>query len=646
MSLNVTGETKNSAYDRSVAILLVGAMLTAAGCSPGMDQIDRRLAKVIAQSSTRTGLETDPRIRPAGDIPHSSASLYDTSPPTDNPPASQLSFSELDRGEPGTPQVVEGLNARLRSYALSAGGIGAADVMKLSLADALKLAQRQGREYLTAEESYIIDAISLLTEQHRWGPRLFADSSVGVGASGDEGRFDNALSVVNTLRATKQLPYGGQAEAKWVWNATEQLRSSVSGQYEQASSLVLDANIPLLRGAGMVAREDLIQAERSLVYSARDFEGFRRDYFVSIAQDYFQLIQSVNQLQNRVANLHSLEKYVEREQAHLDAERISPFELNQAKNDLLNSRSSLASAREQYILQVDRFKVRLGVPMEQPLQIMGAEIQIPEPQVTVEQATDAALSHRLDLQNQKDQYLDSERGVRNARDQLLPDLDLSGQVSIPTDPAAREGGFALDPDETSWQAGLTLSLPLDRRIERLQLRQALIRLQQSKRDLDQFTDNVVLEARRRVREIELARFRLEIAQSQVKINQLRQREQELKEDTTEVRDRLQTENDLLNSLNARDQALTDLRVAVLNYLNATGQLRVSPDGFLEPLPGMTIHIEDKPIDFEALFNDELTNADAYGQMGQGDTNAPQDAADQQPPDQQQAPGDQESPGGL
>jgi len=580
-----------------------GWLASAAGCNRGMDRIDRRLNQILGESSLRAGLGTQPRIQPASGAIPSGGSLYDTNPATTNPAAADLTYTELDRGRPGTPEVVQGLNDRLRNYALTAGGIGADNVIRLSLLDALRLAQREGREYLSAEETYIIDAIGLLTERHRWGPRLFADSTLTATGDGDEGRFDNALSVVNSLRATQRLPYGGDVEARWVWNATEQLRSSVTGQYRQSSSLVLDANLPLLRGAGMVARESIIQAERDLVYAARDFEDFRRGYFVSIAEDYFRLLQTVTGLQNRLLQLKSLELVVEQQQAFYGAGRVNEFDVNEARNNLLNARSSLASTREQYTLQVDRFKLRLGIPIEQPVQLVGARISIPEPSTTIEAATGSALGYRLDLQNRRDQFVDSQRGVLTARDQLLPDLNLSGLVRLPTDPSAAEGGLALDPDEASWEAGLLFSLPLDRRIERLQLRQALIRLEQSRRSLDEFTDNVVLDARRRVRELDLARFRLELAEASVVLNERRQEEQRLKADEVDTRDRLRTETDLLDAKNARDQALTDLRIAILNYLDAIGQLRVSSEGLIDPLPGMTVEIEDLPIDFEALFTD-------------------------------------------
>lgn len=570
------------------------------GCGTGMDAIDRRLARVIGESAGRASLTTTPRLTEAQQPPKQKQ-LYETEPPTTNPPAGELVYEELDRGTGDA--VVEGLNQRLSTYASAAAGVDRPDTIQLSLRDALRLSQVQGREYLDAEEDYLLTAISLLIERHQWGPRLFNDTTVRVGGDGDEGRFDNALNVVNTLRATQRLPYGGEAEARWVWNASEQLRSSVAGQYRNASELILDASVPLLRGAGMVAREDIIQAERDVIYAARDFESFRRSYFVSIAQDYFRLLQTIAELQNRTLQLESLRLFVRQEEALYEAGRRSEFQVNNARNDLVSAMSSLASNREQYTLAVDRFKLRLGIAVEQPLQLINASIVVGEPATNIEEATGYALGYRLDLQNRRDQLDDSRRGVLIARNQLLPDLDLSGQVGIPTDADERNGGLEIDPDETSWDVGLALSLPLDRRIERLQLRQAIIRYEQQRRSLDEFTDNVVLEVRQRLRAIELSRFNLELAEARVRINERAIQEQRLRADEIDTRDRLDAEENLLDARNSRDAALTDLRVAILDYLDAAGLLRVSPEGLVDPIPGMRVEIENTPIDFEALFSE-------------------------------------------
>ncbi len=587
-----------------ICVLLLACAFPAISCSPGLDAIDRRLERTIGQTSTRTHLNTSPRLHEPI-LPDQAASRYDFHPATTNPAADELPFAESQRDTPGTSQAIEHLNAKLSHYASAAGGLDADNVVELSLTDALRYAQQHSREYRAAEEDYLLAAINLLIEQHRWGPRLFNDTTVTASGSGDQGRFDNAVDLVNTLRATQRLPYGGQVEAQWIWNAAEQLRSSVTGQYQQSSSLVLDANIPLLRGSGQVARENLIQSNRNLIYAARNFESFRRSFFVSIATDYFRLLQTVSNLQNRVEQLKSLQRFVAQEEAKYKAGRRSEFQVNIAKNQLLSTKSSLASSREQYTLQVDRFKIRLGMPVEQPLRLVGVTFDISDPATDIEAASKDALTYRLDLQNQLDELIDAKRGIEIARDQLRPDLNLTSNIRVPTDPTAREGGAAFDLDQTSWQVGVLLSLPLDRRIEALQLRQAIIRLERQQRDYDQFVDNVILDVRRRVREIDLARFRLELANAQVNINERRLKEQEIKADTIDTQQRLDTENELLNARNAKDAAQTDLRIAVLNYLDAAGLLRVSDEGMITPLEGMHITLENQPIDFADLFTDPI-----------------------------------------
>jgi outer membrane protein TolC len=284
-----------------------------------------------------------------------------------------------------------------------------------------------------------------------------------------------------------------------------------------------------------------------------------------------------------------------------EAGRISEFDVNDAANRVLSAESSLASRRESYALSLDRFKVRLGIPVTEPLQINGVRFLLDAPEVTLEEATESALTYRLDLQNTADRVLDTARELDNAENNLLPDLGIGGQVALPTDPNAREGGAVFDPEEADLSANFNLSLPLDRENERLRLRESQIRLQRSQRAYDRIRDEVILEVRQRVRNIDLARFRLELAQRQVEINERRQEEQRIKADEVDTNRRLDTEADLLNSLNARDQATTDLRISILNYLLSAGRLRVDLAGQLAPLDGMMLEFIDTPMSYPELF---------------------------------------------
>ncbi|MFN0131443.1 MAG: TolC family protein [Phycisphaerales bacterium] len=569
------------ADQRTVAahrIALTAATFVLTGCSRPLADVDAR-ARQLAQerSAAIGGGAVAPELDLPDDVPNNRRASTTKSPSTVNPDASALTFDPASESRD--------VASRLAAYAERSTG-RADNARKLTLTDAFKEAQRSAREFIDAEEDYILAAIRLLVERHLWGPRLFNDTTLQVAGQGDDGDFESAVSVINTLRVTKRLPYGGEVAAAWVWTATEQLRQQATGRYRQSSELVLSGNIPLLRGAGLVAQEGLIQAERDLVYAARTFEDFRRQFLVGIAADYFDLLQARAQIRNQEAQLDSL-RLIERGQtARFEAGRIAEFDKNIAVNQVLEATAGLAGQRESYILQLERFKIRLGLPSESPIEIDDALLEIPDPDITLEEASRRALEYRLDVQTRRDQLDDAARSVANARNALLPSLDATAQVGIPTDPDAREGGINFQPDDLRYSAGITFGLPLDRETERLGLRQAIIGFRSRQRAFDQFRDEVAVGVRQAVRNIDLARFQLRLAEEQVAINQRRMRELEIKADEVDTQQRVDAANELQRAANSRDRTRTNLRNAILNYLRDSGQLRVARDGTFQPLPGM------------------------------------------------------------
>ncbi len=557
-------------------LALVGAsVLFLTGCRGGLSGIDSRTQALLRERSEALGGGAIAPERTFGNASGTSGDIRSKKLSTVNPGAEEMRFNPVDEAR----QV----EAKLDEYSESPPNEG---TRKLGLEDAFRAAQRTGREYLSAEEDYILAAIRLLIERHQWSPRLFNDTSTTVSGGGDDGMFNSAVRVVNDLRVTQKLPFGGQAEARWVWRATEQLRDAATGRYRQSSELSLDASVPLLRGAGLVAQESLIQAERDLIYQARTFEDFRRSYLVGVARDYFELVQAQAQIENQVQQLRSLRQTAAAESARYDAGRVAEFRKNLAANDVLEAQAALAASRERFILQVDRFKIRLGLDPSENIAVGPLDWDVPVPETTLEEATLAALEFRLDLQSRRDQLDDARRAVKNARNGILPNLDLNASVSVPTDPDDPVGGVGYSTEDLNYSAGVTFGLPLDRETERLRLRQSIISLGKRERDYEQARDNVVVTVRQAVRNIDLARFQLKLAEDRVRINERRLEELRLKSDEVDPQTKLDADNALLRSKNARDQAQTDLRNAILSYLLESGQLRVARDGTFQRLPGM------------------------------------------------------------
>ncbi len=573
-----------SGAGRWLAAFLAAVLPWLGGCESPFQRIDRRTSDLLTEANADLGPETrDPRL----DWPHGkkpaeqvSENLTELRPSTVNPTADQMIFSPAGDGE----QVMQ----RLEDYARVPP-----TAVEMDLNEALAYAIQHGREYRFEEEDFLLSALRLLSERHLWGPRIFNDLLVEVESIGDSGLYDSSLRLVNDLRVTQRLPYGGQVSAQLLASATENLHQRVAGENVQTAELIFAADVPLLRGAGMVAREDLIQAERNMVYATRDFERFRREFLFDITRDFLDLVVQAQAIKNSQRQVELQEEFERKERALVDAGRTPPFNAALAEQDTLFARDRLSNQQEGNRLAVDRFKVRIGMPQERALIIKPTTPGLPTPEANLEEAVRAAMSYRLDLQNRRDELTDARRAIENARNALLADLDLSASIEIPTDDTKDRAGLDFDPENTAFRAGFSLSLPLDREIERLNLRRSQIDLERAIREYERFRDIIAVEVRAAVRNIDRARFSAELQEENVRIADRRLAEIEAAPDRANARDRSEAADQQLRARDDYDRARRDLQIALLAYLLSTGQLRVDPSGSILPLQGMELAHPDQ-----------------------------------------------------
>ncbi len=299
---------------RPTVLLLVAAWLS--GCGSAFERIDARTNTLMAATNDALGADTiTPRPAwPVGGDPgtYRADALHDSHPPTVNPAANELLF---------TPDGdAESVVRRLETYTETSP-----DAIEMTLTDAVIYATEHAREYRFAEEDYLLEALRLISERHLWGPRLFNDTSVDVIAVGDNALFDSSVRLVNDLQVTQRLPWGGEVTASLLASVTRDLHEHVAGENVQSLDLLFSLDIPLLRGAGWVARESLLQSERNIVYAARAFERFRRQFLVDITTEFLDLVISQQAFRNTEANVTMLEGFERREAALAEAGRTPPF---------------------------------------------------------------------------------------------------------------------------------------------------------------------------------------------------------------------------------------------------------------------------------------------------------------------------------
>ncbi|MEM6333340.1 MAG: TolC family protein [Planctomycetota bacterium] len=565
-----------------------------AGCAGPLDQLDAEVDRLIerrqAAALDSSGQLTIDAGRPAEFADQASGDINEPRPGTSSPgidelPARTNPDFEVDLTDTSDTSSIENRG----------------EPIELDLTSLLAYAIEHAPEYRSEKESLFLTTLSLIVERHLWGPRFFSTITGSVSGTPEGGDFDQVAEIVGDLRATQRLPYGGDVSIGAVVDYTRLLQQNVqtlgglTDEDDFASASVTGSfNLPFLRGAGVVAREDLIQSERNLIYEVREFERFRREFFVDLADDYFDLIVAQQQIVNRQQQVDSLERLRSRFVALAEAGREPFFEAERAESNVLSARADLIAARDSYAASLDSLKLRIGMPTDQPLEIKPVDIAVPVPMLESDIATQAGLSYRLDLQTQRDRVDDAVRGVRVAKNGLLPGLDAFGDIRLPVAGDAFDDGVELDVGEGSYEAGLRFDAPLDRKIEWTQYRRALIDLERTRRSTTVFEDRVTLEVRNSIRQIERAQIDLALQDRNVEINERRLISVRLRERTLGPRDVIEAQEDLVDAQDARDSAARDLRLSVLNFLLDTGQMRVAGNGAWLP-PAELV-----PLDIDAM----------------------------------------------
>ena len=364
----------------------------------------------------------------------------------------------------------------------------------LDLPTALAVAYGTSRDMIDRRELLHLQALSLSSSRHDFAPQLAMTLAYVFDDPADELHQNTSTAAFS---ASQILPTGGRLTLD---------AEGSKGEGEDASpaygSLVSVALVqPLLRGGGhAVVYEPLIQAERNLVYAIRDFELFREDFSIDVARRYYDLVNRKQSIENQQASLESNEFGLRQAEALFAVGRTSELDVLRARRSMLTAQNSLLEAQEGLHLALDTFRIFLGLPESDPVDVQPFSPDFTPVDFEVNSAVEVALQNRLDFLNRREQLEDVVRGVSLARNGLLPDLDLRLGTSYATGDSI-EPPFGADLERANTSLSVTLGVPLDRLDERNAYRAAEIALGRARRDLEQFEDQLRVQIQSSFREL-------------------------------------------------------------------------------------------------------------------------------------------------
>ena len=453
----------------------------------------------------------------------------------------------------------------------------------LSLADAMAIAIANNRDYKSRRESFYNQALSLIETRRNYQFLYTASANESLTRTEEGDTVERYGSRGFSAGVSKVLATGANITLdfshSFVRYFTHDPRPSAS------NSMSFSIVQPLLRGAGsLVALESLRQAERSMIYSARDFRRYQQEFIITVADGYYGLLSARDYLVNAEKNYKSTTDNLRYLQELASAGRKSGIEVDQARQKVLEAESSLSSTQKAYGQQLDQFKIFLGIPMTldvgpDPVELNRiAERGLLRPDMTLSQAIDIALKDRLDLKNAQDAVEDSERAVKIALQNFLPNLNASYNYSTST--GDDKDRVRLDFRDNTNVFSLDLGLPFDWTPRRNDYRRSLISANQAKRSLEQFRENLILEVRNNWRELEDSRTEYRIQVESVRLAERRVKSTSLflQSGRATARDLLDAQDALLSSRNALTNALVRHTIQRLRFWNSIERLIIDEKG--------------------------------------------------------------------
>jgi len=448
----------------------------------------------------------------------------------------------------------------------------------LNLKDALILAAKSNREYQTAKEDVYLSALSLTYQRYLYGVQRDASGSVEWNSASGQDIVSGNLN----LSLVKWLAQGAQI----TFDIGQYLTKYLTGSKENIYQTALSLNIfqPLFQGAGrLVAQENLVQAERNVVYQIRSFLRYQRSFSVQVAQKYFNIILAQNNLDNYWKNYVFLKDTRERVEMLAAAGRIPPLQADQARQNEYRAYQQWIQAGNNYKQQEDEFKIFLGLSPETVIVLdkkaleLFLENGLNPIDINTETAIEYALSNRLDLMTYSDYVGDAERNLAIAKNLLRSRIDFSGTVSSSTE---EKSTFDLELKQPSYSAGIDFELPTGKISDRNRYKQALINFDRKKRDFTLKRENIKLEILNSIRDLEEA-YQSYIVQKnslQLATRRVESTDLMLQAGRATTRDLLEAQESFLSAKNSLSSAIVNYLLSYLEFLKNTEQLQLDNNG--------------------------------------------------------------------
>jgi outer membrane protein len=478
--------------------------------------------------------------------------------------------------------------------------IGVEPTVRITLREVVQRAVANNLEVRVEGYSPAIEETRVVEAQARFDPTFFTtsqfenrdDPSGGSNSILGESIAQGGDAKIFTLRSgvRQVLPSGGEVELRYQVQhndtfqaGTPPFGSDFSGDYWE-NELALQITQPLLRDFGVETNRARIEVARNNQrISLLDFRRQLETTISEIEEVYWAQVQAMEDVRIQedllndtlaTAELLFLRRFQD----------VTRVQISQANASVEIRRAGLIRARARVRDLSDELKRRMNDP---EIPVTGATLLLPgndplqQPvRFTLEDQIATGLENRLELGQQQLRIDSTYIAARVAKQNLLPQLNLTGAVGalgVSDDLTDGSIGSAFENqahfDDISWAVGLQFEIPIGNRAARAGYKRNRLQQEQAITQYAALIDQVAFEIKQALREVETTWEEMVATRQAVFANEdalyaLRQREQANEPLTPEFVDRK------LNQQERLAEARRSRAAAVTNYNNAIARLEL------------------------------------------------------------------------
>ena len=251
---------------------------------------------------------------------------------------------------------------------------------KLTFPDIITLARLNSREYQSQKESLYSTALALTRQRYNYMTKF---SAAGNGASldydhvRDDGVKTDSLSVPSSLASDRMVALGGTAVARFANSVVMTFDGPQGFAKDISSNLLFEFTQSVFQRD--VLLEPLIRSERNVVYAARSFTRFRKQFYLGLAQTYYQdLLSSYRTIEINTQNYFGVVRALDQAEAEVRSGVNSAqprFQIDQIEQNMLSGRRALINSCNGLETSLDRLKLTVGLPTETQINIGLEELE-------------------------------------------------------------------------------------------------------------------------------------------------------------------------------------------------------------------------------------------------------------------------------